>query len=68
MVMRLMSFFGPLKNIFMGSLTRVFRLCQETHRRPFSVANSSNIAFEVPLASELFVAIWPYISEGFPIT
>ena len=37
----------------MASLTCVFGLCQETHQRPFSVANSSNIAFKVPLASEL---------------
>ena len=34
----------------MASLTRMFRLCQETHQRPFGEANSSNIAFEVPLA------------------
>ena len=37
-------------HIFMASLTRMFRLCQETHQRPFGEANSSNIAFEVPLA------------------
>ena len=28
----------------------MFHLCQETHQRPFGEANSSNIAFEVPLA------------------
>ena len=53
---------GKSQICLMASLTRVFFLCQETHQRPFGVANSSYIAFEVPLASELFVAIWPYIS------
>ena len=35
---------------FVAGLTRMFRLCQETHQRPFGEANSSDIAFEVPFA------------------
>lgn len=31
----------------------MFRLCQETPQRPFGIANSSNIAIEVPLSFKL---------------
>lgn len=34
-------------SIFVGSLTLMFCLCQETHQRPIGEASASNITFEV---------------------
>ena len=60
------SIFRHRFSIFMAGLTRMFRLCQETHQRPFGEANSSNITFEVPSALNS-ASIWPFIAKAFPI-